>query len=97
MLIGRSAADAATARRPPGTAAECSRPRVERVNRTASREPPRGPFDDARARRPLHHHQAAVDGEDLAGDEGGLVGGEEGDGGWRSPRSCRSGRAASRP
>ena len=27
----------------------------------------------------LHHHQAAVDGEDLAGDERGLVAGEEGD------------------
>jgi hypothetical protein len=27
-----------------------------------------------------HYHQAAVDGEDLAGDEGGLVGGEERDG-----------------
>ena len=27
----------------------------------------------------LHHHQAAVDGEDLAGDERGLVAGEEDD------------------
>ena len=32
-----------------------------------------------RPERDLHHHQAAIDGQDLAGDVGGLVGGEEGD------------------
>ena len=45
----------------------------------------------------LHHHQAAVDGEHLAGDEGGLVAGEEGDGvgdllGRAEPARAASGR-----
>ncbi len=45
----------------------------------------------------LHHHQAAVDGEHLARDERGLVGGEEGDRVRDLLRCCRSDPAACAP